>query len=66
MEDLVKNITKLLSVIVIIFMVAMGFLGDIIAEWLQIPATPTIIASSVLGIPLGILGLIIFTKLKKK
>ena len=65
MGSIYKNLLNIVSVIVIVFMIIMGFLGDLLAETLVIPVAPTIIGSTVLGIPLGILAILLYSKTKK-
>lgn len=65
MGSIYKNLLNIVSVIVIVFMIIMGFLGDLLAETLGIPVAPAIIGSSVLGIPLGILAILLYSKTKK-
>jgi len=65
MENIFKKLLNSVSVLLIIFMLVMGFLGDIISESLGIPVAQTIIGFMVLGIPLSILSLVLYSKSKK-
>lgn len=65
MENTFKKLLNSVSVLLIIFMLVIGFLGDIITKSLGITVAETLLGCTILGIPLGILSLVLYSKSKK-